>query len=651
MTTQTTIALGKLVPGQANVRRKAGTAIAELAASIAAHGLIQNLVVREAGKGGKYEVIAGGRRLAALRLLMKEKRAVGGVAVTKSYPVRVVVSEADRDVEISLAENTQREAMHVVDEVLAYRQLAEDGMATEDIAARFGQSVVTVRQRLKLAHLSPRILDVLREDGMSLEQAKALAVSDDHAGQEAAWFEQSDWNRAPHHLRAVLTQAHVRATDRLARFVGLEAYEAAGGAVLRDLFAEDGGTFLIDRPLLARLAQERLQAVADELRGQGWGWAEVSLEPGLAAVDGLSRIYPERRGYTEAEEAELAELSEQYDALQEQVEGYEEGDPAIEADEARLAEVEAKVSAIQNGTVTFAPEIKALAGCVVGIGYDGAVSVTCGLVRPDDRKALLALQAGDEGEREVGTDIAAPDDEGRPSGLSAALTEELTAIKTAALRVELAGQPRVALCALLHPLASALFHAYRLAAGASSAVEIRGERKNLEPCIKEPDACPALTAWRGVMDGWGERLPGDPASLWPWLLAQDIDTLLDLLAAVTAANLNAVTARYDARTGRLAQAGHVAAAVGLDMGRWWTPGLAFLARISKADITEVMREAGCNPDACRAVEKAAKADAVALAEKALVGKGWLPQVFRPISAAEPANVPEHLNENRADIAA
>ncbi|TIT84331.1 MAG: plasmid stabilization protein, partial [Mesorhizobium sp.] len=92
----------------------------------------------------------------------------------------------------------------------------------ENIAARFGQSVVTVRQRLKLASLSPRILDVMRENEITLEQARALAISDDHEAQEKAWFEQSNWNRDPRSLRAFLTQAHVRATDRLARYVGLE---------------------------------------------------------------------------------------------------------------------------------------------------------------------------------------------------------------------------------------------------------------------------------------------------------------------------------------------------------------------------------------------------------------------------------------------
>lgn len=211
------IALSSLAPSKANVRRvNSIVGISELADSIEAHGLIQNLTVRKAPKGQKFEVVAGARRLAALRLLVKE----GNFAKDIEIPCNVL--DAERDTEISLAENTQRERMHVVDEVLAYRQLVEDGLAAEEIAARFGQSVITVRQRLKLANLSPKILDAMRADEIGIEQARALAITDDHAAQEAAWFERDGWSRNAANLRAALTSEHVRSNDRLARFVGVE---------------------------------------------------------------------------------------------------------------------------------------------------------------------------------------------------------------------------------------------------------------------------------------------------------------------------------------------------------------------------------------------------------------------------------------------
>ncbi|ESY35264.1 plasmid stabilization protein [Mesorhizobium sp. LNJC384A00] len=636
--------LGKLVPSKANVRRvNAEAGRAELAASIEAHGLIHNLVTRNAPKGAKFEVVAGGRRLGALRLLLDEGRSVQGVAVTKDYPVRAILREEGSATEISLAENDQREPMHPVDEVIAYRDLVEQGMAAEDIAGRFGKSVVTVRQRLKLASLSPRILDAMRAGEVTLEQAKALALSDDHAAQEAAWFEQDGWSRNPGSIRSFLTSAHVRGSDRLARFVGIEAYEAAGGGVLRDLFAEDDLTFLTDRPLLVKLASDRLEAVADELRPLGWKWVEISLDSTFIHGGGFGRIHAVRRDPTETERAELSALGAEYDDLAGAIDAYAEGDPQIQADEAKLGALEVRIEAIQSAAEAFDPQEMALAGCVVSISYEGMLQVTPGLVKAEDRKALAVLQDGDEANQQGADDEAGqeerPDEEA--SGLSAALTEELTAIRTAALRVELSNRPDVALVAILHALASRVFYDYHHGR-IEPAVEITGQRRNLVPSIKEPDACRALSGWNEVMEGWGHRLPGDPADLWPWLVTQPQDVLLDLLAVVTAANLNAVVARHDTGKQRVAQADVMAAAVGLDMGLWWTPDASFLSRLSKVDIAGVMREAGCTEDAAKAVERAPKPEGVLQAEKELDGRGWLPAALR---------VPVRVESERLAIAA
>ncbi|MER8447121.1 hypothetical protein NKH52_28445 [Mesorhizobium sp. M1066] len=126
-----------------------------------------------------------------------------------------------------------------------------------------------------------------------------------------------------------------------------------------------------------------------------------------------------------------------------------------------------------------------------------------------------------------------------------------------------------------------------------------GQRRNLVPSIKEPEACRALSGWNEVVEGWGHRLPGNPADLWPWLVAQPQDVLLDLLAVLAAANLNAVVGRHETGRERIAQADLMAEAVGLDMGLWWTPEEAFLSRLSKADIAGVMREAACPEEAAR----------------------------------------------------
>jgi ParB family chromosome partitioning protein len=141
--TITMIPLSKLIPSAANVRKTGATAgIAELAASIKAHGLLQNLQVQPA-EGGKFEVVAGRRRLAALKRLARNKD------VEKLVEIPCQIIEEGDAAEISLAENVMRLPMHPADQFDAFRALAETGKGPEEIAARFGCSPATVRQRLK----------------------------------------------------------------------------------------------------------------------------------------------------------------------------------------------------------------------------------------------------------------------------------------------------------------------------------------------------------------------------------------------------------------------------------------------------------------------------------------------------------------------
>ena len=322
----TTVALAKLVPSADNVRRVNSEAgIAELAAAISSNGQLQNLNVRKA-KGGRFEVVAGARRFAAFRYLLKEGGSVKGVPVTKDFPVKIALLTDERDIEVSLVENIQRCAMHPADEIEAFRTLNErEGMRSEEIAARFGISHMTVRRRLKLSTLSPRLLEELRTDAVTLEQAEALSISTDHAAQERAWFEAShEWNRQPHALKQQLTSESVPATSKLAKFIGIEAYREMGGPVEEDLFSSKDCVFLTDRALVVRLAEDKLKAVADEVRAEGWSWTGHGLD--AVGLHALRRIYPETLPLSEEVELDLKRLREEYAVLEEQAQQHEEAD-------------------------------------------------------------------------------------------------------------------------------------------------------------------------------------------------------------------------------------------------------------------------------------------------------------------------------------
>src|SRR5258707_459552 len=277
------IPFNKLVLSQSNVRRvKAGVSIEDLAADIARRGcLLQSLNVRpvlgpDGAETGMFEVPAGGRRFRALQILVKQKR------LAKTAPVPCVVRDPSTEILAeydSLAENVQRAPLRPLDQFRAFRDMRQKGMSEEDIAAAFFVGVNVVKQRLRLAAVSEKLLDIYAEDGMSLDQLMAFTVTADHVRQEQLWEAlQQSWNKEPFQIRRMLTERTVRASDKRALFVGLDAYEQAGGIVLRDLFEHDDGGWLEDVALLDCLVADKLKTEAEKIAAEGWKWIEVNVD-------------------------------------------------------------------------------------------------------------------------------------------------------------------------------------------------------------------------------------------------------------------------------------------------------------------------------------------------------------------------------------
>jgi ParB family transcriptional regulator, chromosome partitioning protein len=298
------IPFNKLVLSQSNVRRhKIGVSIEELAEDIARRGLLQSLGVRpvidEAGvETGMFEVPAGGRRFRALELLVKQKR------MTRTQAIPCIVRTEGLAEEDSLAENIQRQALHPLDQYRAFQTLRDKGLSDEDIAARFFVSTTIVKQRLKLAAVSPKLLELYGEDEISLDQLMAFTVTHDHKRQEKVWEALSrGYSKDAYQIRRELTHGTARADDRRALFVGIDAYEAAGGAVLRDLFTEDRGGWLTDPALLDRLADEKLKREAESIAPEGWKWIEVAAQFPYGHDSGLRRLAGESIAITDEERA------------------------------------------------------------------------------------------------------------------------------------------------------------------------------------------------------------------------------------------------------------------------------------------------------------------------------------------------------------
>jgi ParB family chromosome partitioning protein len=264
------IPLSQLTSSASNVRKSGGASIEDLAGSIQAHGLLQNLSVVEIA--GKYQVVAGNRRLQALQLLAKEG------ALADDHPVACRIVTSAEAAEISLAENVVRQAMHPADEFEAFRALAkESGFTSAEIAVRFGTSEKHVEQRFRLGNVAPSLLAEYRAGKATLDQMMALALVDDHPAQMKAWKagEHALWLRSPQQLRQALVEKDIGLDSTLGRFVGVDAYEKAGGKTRKDLFSDFAS--LPDSKLVNKLALAKLEAEAAKQRAKGWGWAEARL--------------------------------------------------------------------------------------------------------------------------------------------------------------------------------------------------------------------------------------------------------------------------------------------------------------------------------------------------------------------------------------
>jgi ParB family chromosome partitioning protein len=670
------IPFNELVLSQSNVRRlKAGVSIEDLAEDIARRGLLQSLNVRpvldaDGAEMGTFEIPAGGRRYRAFERLVKQER------LSKTAPIPCIVRDPGGEIsaeEDSLAENLQRVALHPLDQFRAFKALRDQGVGVEEIAARFFVAPVVVKQRLRLASVSEKLLGIYAEDGMTLEQLMAFTVSTDHARQEQVWEAlQQSYNKEPYLIRRHLTESAVRASDRRARFVGLNAYEAAGGMILRDLFEDDGGGWLQDVALLDRLATEKLAAEAEKIAAEGWKWIEVAFDfryghaQHLRRLDGVVvELTPDEQATFDALTAEQVKLESEYevaDELPDQV-------------DARLGEIEEALAAFDSRPVRYEPAGIACAGVFVSIDADGRLAADRGYVRPEDEPVTAGSE--DPAISEIGgSDEIAPvapaqrtviimggdqaDDDGDDDAikpLPERLVGELTAHRTLALRDAVAKNPQVALTALLHKLCRDTFQ--HSAPGACLEASVRHVFFPVQSADLKDS--PSAKAVADRHEAWKAELPKDDHTLWDWLASLDDARRAALLAHCVSFGVNALYEKGDRYGGpgvsahgvpeRIAQADRLARAVHLDMVEaGWQPTVDnYLGRVTKPRILEAVREAK-GDQAAQLIYHLKKAEMAKEAERLLDGTGWLPEPLRLADSADLSDMPADTEELPAFLA-
>ena len=629
------VPLSQLLPRRSkrNARKTPRLSIPELAASIARIGLLQNLVVILAADGEQYEVVAGDRRLTALKLLAKKKR------IPADYEVACLLVPDASARTVSLAENLLREQMHPADQFEAFAALVKEGRPIEDIAADFGVSPLVVQRRLKLANVSPRLLADYRAGAVTLEQLMALTITDDHAAQESAFYGAPEWQRGASALRERLTEREIDATHPLVRFAGLDAYTAAGGGIRRDLFAEgDAGTYLTDATLLETLVRGKLDALAGDVRAEGWAWVEAVPHMSYAERQAFQNAPRQRREPSAREARRIASLQTRLDKIDTELEeAYDaEDEDKTEALEPRREQIAGELQTVEEALQGYAPDVRAVAGAIVTLDRNGEVVIHRGLLREAEAKALRTLERLRQGfgsvEGEAGNDDEGEDaEQPKAASLSDRLAQRLSAHRTAALQIEVARHPQVALAALVHGMVQSVLqdnhYGHDLPLGVSLKVQDR-----LEGMAPDWPESPAAVAQRELQQVAGEALPQDSAELFAALLAMEQSQLVRLLAVCVAATVDVVTPRATTHQ----PGAELAQAVGLDMAAWWQPTAdGYFQHVPKAAILKAVGEFA--PSHATRLAKLKKADIASEAERLADGTGWMPAIFK---AEGPEAAPE-----------
>ena len=403
------VSISALMPGDGINSRKhdRGRGVKALVASIKASGLQQPLVVRAKGEG-RFEIIDGNTRFEALKK----------IAGKKDTDVPVVVIEAADPAahEASFAANVIRTPLHPVDEFEAFSRLVDDGWAPKQVADRFAIGESDVRKRLQLANIAPEIRQAWRDGKIGEDQAKAFSSVPDHARQVAVWNSISksrdEWSKGADAIRREMLRDRISQRDRRLLFVGADAYRAAGGEVIPDLFSESFS--VADQELLDRLVADKIDARAKELIAEGWAWAATSESLGVPSFD--VQTINLRPWMTEEEFAAFGAAKYDYDRR--------------------------RIASPAYDRACSDPEARKQSGCLLSLGYDGELQVQCLRIMPANSGAEVEDVAAEVTAASSATE-SAPDYKPR---VSFPLTESLSGILTTAIAGTVANNRFVALC-------------------------------------------------------------------------------------------------------------------------------------------------------------------------------------------------------------
>lgn len=598
------VPLSRLVKSPLNVRLipYSVESVTSLANTIESIGLLQNLVAHDL-EGGLIGVAAGGRRLAALTMLVER-----GV-YQADVPVAVKRVPEELAVAASMTENGERKDMHPAEQIVGFRSMAEEGKTPAQIGDLLGYSSRHVQRGLKLASLAPTLLEALAKDEITLEKCQILVLEDSQERQAQIWEQaQQVFGKSPqnYQLRNLITEQEVSIkNNKKFAFVGSDELAAAGAVIRTDLFSDENEGW-IDRALLDRLTLEKLETIAVTIQEcEGWSWCAYQIDPIGRWGEDLRKynIMPEPAPvYTESEQSHIDTLT----AALEDTETYDDENDIQQ----QIEDFESAVS-IRGWT----SDQKAQSGVVVS--FDGGdLTLQRGVIL---RGNIAQTETPQNNLAQISP---------TPKGLSATLITSLSSERTLAVMAALVQNPTVALALHTHSMALKVFFGQYASSVLKTSMDIkRHTLLSNAPASEEGEANRVL---ENLHNQWEARLPENWQLDFSWLLTWDQAEVIALLTYCVGQSLDAVRCHADTNGKVGGELVSVENALEFDLRQWWQPTKEnYFGRISKEQMGEALIAIEKDAQAA-SVLKMKKGDAAHLAAVEVAQTRWVPECLLPM---------------------
>ena len=587
---------------------------AQFKADVQERGILQNLIGFAIQKKlGKFEITAGGRRLGAVHELIADK------IFGDDYALPVfVLNDTSAAAEISLAENFQREAMNPADECIAFRHFIDaEGKTAEDVARRFGLSTRFVEGRIRLAGLAEEIFEALQKGEITLEVAQAFGTTSDVARQSALYAQMKGgyygFNAA--NIRRAMMSETITGNTPTAKFVGRDAYVAAGGRIEADLFADEGDEIWLDTVLVSTLAEAKMAEAAAAVTGFANVVPVLGNRPTYDLTEGLRPLRGKLAEPTEAEQERLTVIETEIEAIMEAADG---DDQLSDEDDEKVEALQAEAHRITNRDADIDDEANAKATAYIVIGTDGTpVLHETFYVEP----TIASEDSGSTRTRDAeAADVGAP-------ALGKPIRDELAVVRIKLLGLHIANDPGFAVDLMVFNLADAQVKPGTSTERASS---LQGGAPGRAPFDYKPEGAiiDEMTAFAERLDySWAEHrkaadrcdafraLDDDSRGAWAgWMMAR---TLEPKLADETGAAFH----------------NHLGRSLGIDVAAWWRPTAAnFFNRVCKGVVLDALTAIG-GPDLKNRYAAAKKGDLAAAVEKLCAGNAIVEAEIRTVAVA------------------